>query len=76
MSSSASSSTPGSPTLPPSRLGTKAHWDAVYAREVANFRENPDDEGEVWCVAPSGGPAPRATDSRLASGLERRPRAA
>jgi EEF1A lysine methyltransferase 2 len=33
--------------LPPSRLGTKEHWDEVYKREVDVFRET-GDEGEVW----------------------------
>ena len=33
--------------LPESKLGTKEHWDAVYAREVSNFHEI-GEEGEVW----------------------------
>ncbi|CDS00658.1 related to SEE1-probable lysine methyltransferase [Sporisorium scitamineum] len=33
--------------LPESKLGTKQHWDDVYAREVTNFNEL-GEEGEVW----------------------------
>ncbi|TFL04073.1 S-adenosyl-L-methionine-dependent methyltransferase [Pterulicium gracile] len=33
--------------LPPSKLGTKQHWDDVYKREVQNFHDI-QDEGEVW----------------------------
>ncbi|SPO22075.1 related to SEE1 - probable lysine methyltransferase [Ustilago trichophora] len=33
--------------LPESKLGTKQHWDEVYAREVTNFAEI-GEEGEVW----------------------------
>ncbi|KAN0062389.1 Protein-lysine N-methyltransferase efm4 [Thecaphora frezii] len=33
--------------LPESKLGTKAHWDSVYAREVDTFEEI-GEEGEVW----------------------------
>lgn len=31
----------------PSKLGTRAHWESVYAREVLTHREI-GDEGEVW----------------------------
>ena len=31
-----------------SRLGTLEYWDALYARERANFAACPDDVGEVW----------------------------
>eukprot|EP00727_Mastigamoeba_balamuthi_P010667 m51a1_g6222 hypothetical protein (226) ;mRNA; r:225553-226521 len=31
-----------------SRLGTKEHWDQVYARERQNFSDNPEDVGEIW----------------------------
>lgn len=31
-----------------SRLGTLEYWDALYARERANFAENADDVGEIW----------------------------
>jgi len=34
--------------LEPSELGTKKHWDDTYKCELANFADNPDDEGEVW----------------------------
>ncbi|GAA6060361.1 hypothetical protein JCM10212_004545 [Sporobolomyces blumeae] len=33
--------------LPPSKLGTKDHWDGVYEREVRMFKDI-GDEGEVW----------------------------
>nr|XP_019048758.1 hypothetical protein I302_02532 [Kwoniella bestiolae CBS 10118]OCF27688.1 hypothetical protein I302_02532 [Kwoniella bestiolae CBS 10118] len=33
--------------LPPSKLGTKTHWDEVYEREVRVFNDV-GDEGEVW----------------------------
>ncbi|WWD22544.1 hypothetical protein CI109_107037 [Kwoniella shandongensis] len=33
--------------LPPSKLGTKEHWDMVYEREVRVF-DDVGDEGEVW----------------------------
>lgn len=33
--------------LPPSKLGTKEHWDMVYERENRVF-EDVGDEGEVW----------------------------
>jgi len=34
--------------LEPSELGTKKHWDDTYKCELANFADNPEDEGEVW----------------------------
>uniref|UniRef100_A0A8C6QMU2 EEF1A lysine methyltransferase 2 n=2 Tax=Nannospalax galili TaxID=1026970 RepID=A0A8C6QMU2_NANGA len=40
----------GSPTaggFVPSALGTRAHWDAVYDRELQTFREY-GDTGEIW----------------------------
>ncbi|KAK4048992.1 Protein-lysine N-methyltransferase efm4 [Microbotryomycetes sp. JL221] len=42
-----SSEAPELSSLPPSRLGTKAHWDSVYERECKTFQEI-GDEGEVW----------------------------
>ncbi|KAK0528087.1 Protein-lysine N-methyltransferase efm4 [Tilletia horrida] len=33
--------------LPESKLGTKAHWDQVYERELTNWEDHRD-EGEVW----------------------------
>ncbi|KAL4249792.1 Protein-lysine N-methyltransferase EFM4 [Abortiporus biennis] len=33
--------------LPSSKLGTKSHWDDVYANELSNFEEI-GDEGEIW----------------------------
>ncbi|CCM01389.1 uncharacterized protein FIBRA_03440 [Fibroporia radiculosa] len=33
--------------LPPSKLGTKNHWDDVYSSELTNFEEI-GDEGEIW----------------------------
>ncbi|WVQ80954.1 hypothetical protein IAT38_003061 [Cryptococcus sp. DSM 104549] len=33
--------------LPPSKLGTKEHWDMVYEREVRVF-DDVGDEGEIW----------------------------
>jgi len=41
-----------SQSLAPSKLGTKAHWDDVYQREVNMFKDI-GDEGEVWSVPPS-----------------------
>ncbi|GAA5908788.1 hypothetical protein JCM6882_008207 [Rhodosporidiobolus microsporus] len=43
----ASGEAPQLEELAPSRLGTKGHWDDVYAREVKMFKEI-GDEGEVW----------------------------
>ncbi|ORX34826.1 hypothetical protein BD324DRAFT_635196 [Kockovaella imperatae] len=37
----------GDEELNPSKLGTKAHWDQVYEREVRVFNDV-GDEGEVW----------------------------
>jgi len=37
----------GTTEFEPSRLGSRAHWDEVYQREVANFDET-GDEGEIW----------------------------
>ena len=34
--------------LDASALGTKSYWDGAYKREVANHREDPDDEGTIW----------------------------
>lgn len=34
--------------LPQSKLGTKAYWDAFYAREIENFSNNAEDTGECW----------------------------
>ncbi|KAG6856901.1 hypothetical protein H0H87_012482 [Tephrocybe sp. NHM501043] len=34
-------------SLQPSKLGTKEHWDQVYAEEIGNFEEI-GDEGEIW----------------------------
>lgn len=33
--------------MEPSKLGTKAYWDTVYAQELANFEDH-NDSGEVW----------------------------
>jgi SAM-dependent methyltransferase len=33
--------------LPPSKLGTKEHWDETYAKELQNFHDN-GDPGEIW----------------------------
>ncbi|KAF3176891.1 hypothetical protein TWF225_008546 [Orbilia oligospora] len=34
--------------LTPSALGTKAHWDSLYALELTNHSSNPSDIGTVW----------------------------
>ncbi|KAK6331144.1 hypothetical protein TWF696_003213 [Orbilia brochopaga] len=34
--------------LDPSVLGTKAHWDDLYALELTNHAANPSDIGTVW----------------------------
>ncbi|EPS35675.1 hypothetical protein H072_10933 [Dactylellina haptotyla CBS 200.50] len=34
--------------LNPSALGTKAHWDSLYALELTNHSANPDDVGTIW----------------------------
>lgn len=45
---SALASTPlEAPALAPSKLGTQAHWNSTYAREIRSFAEC-GDEGEVW----------------------------
>lgn len=33
--------------LPPSKLGTKTHWDECYERELENWNDA-GEEGEVW----------------------------
>ncbi|BGP33332.1 Protein-lysine N-methyltransferase efm4 [Rhodotorula toruloides] len=43
----ASGDAPELAELPPSKLGTRDHWDEVYEREVKMFKEI-GDEGEVW----------------------------
>ncbi|GMI22337.1 hypothetical protein TrRE_jg12870 [Triparma retinervis] len=32
----------------PSALGTVDHWDSVYQREFANYKDNKDNKGDVW----------------------------
>lgn len=32
----------------PSTLGTQKYWDEFYAKEIANFEDNPEDTGECW----------------------------
>ncbi|GAA6028702.1 hypothetical protein JCM8097_007354 [Rhodosporidiobolus ruineniae] len=44
---SASGEAPALEELPSSKLGTQAHWNEVYEREVKMFKEI-GDEGEVW----------------------------
>lgn len=34
--------------LSPSRLGTREYWESLYVQELENFKENPEDSGEVW----------------------------
>ncbi|KAF3931003.1 hypothetical protein ABW20_dc0101625 [Dactylellina cionopaga] len=34
--------------LNPSALGTKAHWDSLYALELTNHSSNPSDVGTIW----------------------------
>ncbi|BGP25774.1 Protein-lysine N-methyltransferase efm4 [Rhodotorula toruloides] len=43
----ASGDAPELADLPPSKLGTRDHWNEVYEREVKMFKEI-GDEGEVW----------------------------
>lgn len=31
-----------------SKLGTKKYWDELYALELENFRQNPQDTGDCW----------------------------
>ncbi|KAF5359608.1 hypothetical protein D9756_003105 [Leucocoprinus leucothites] len=38
--------------LQPSKLGTKEHWNQVYAEELTNFQEI-GDEGEIWSAISS-----------------------
>ncbi|KAK6523236.1 hypothetical protein TWF694_006126 [Orbilia ellipsospora] len=43
-----SSDPPEDTDLNPSALGTKAHWDSLYALELTNHTSNPSDIGTIW----------------------------